>query len=1440
MNTHKKQRFFSPVTYLLLLVYTLIILGSVYLLATDDYSHMLAMSYRKGEYLSSSSEVASEVDNNGNNNNNSTSAVGRVSLTAYLAHYLMALSTPHHDHTGANGGVIQNNSNHTGLRDSRPHVSHPFADTRMRLQVVKPALKEAHKKLVKNPLRTATFVGAVFAITWIIMRIMMRWMLDHLVSRFNLDSSSRFGFLSTMLGIDSTKGGIHSVMRVIEFEQSSQHQQNTSSVGKENREQQQEEVVEEKKNVVGALSNPEVAQHMKSHRIPPYKVYSLLSRKDGKTRRRKLDKATNYVSSTVFDSSSPLYVALLSFLYGGAVYLSQKMQVWCLAVALVQLISFNTGKSFWPLIIFTVFIAITFAIKEMNSWKSDQKKNSNRVRLASPVSENKSAGSDGFIERGKLRPGDRIEIRVGEQVPADVIIVGVRVDNREQQPKRMLFFLDEVQVTGENTPVRKIPFTCPDGSAIQKVEVEDLSLYKVKVNDRFIVDQHNIAFASSFLESELKDLVLTCIVVWVGTETKALNSSASSDQMKSRYRKATPFDDYSGMGFLVSVFVLLGISLFNSLVSYYQETDYVHDVHFGTVFVSHLMYLNMIVPQALEQCRVWVCSVLATKFRAEIKGCNKSAGLDVLGFIDRIVSDKTGTLTQNKMLARVSMIFKDSKDLSHIPEPLIMFNDDDNGNIEDSNTRQFRALFSNQEFQKEFEDNALAVFSTTGTDPEEQAIRRNISAYATLSVFEPPESNDRTPGDIVFTKRADSTDRHLTIHVNFGFWRPLLCKSSMFEDLQTGNCYISVQSGGDEQWHARERVRTSVAAKLEVWDEREKSFPKYPGAPRAWSHGLKAISREDMETIKHKWHETFDIQDSEKRTAEQLEIVKSALEDVELISKTFMIDEYRTHVDKAIERLVKAGKQVFMCTGDSRSAAATIALQLNFSPNCIDIGGSSELELLESLQFAEQASSGVSSTFFIDQQCMELLQQIEKREGGFHGEVFDRLLPLLARRQPKKPERFLHFAVFYRATPGLKPFVVRMLQFRYPSNLVESVVTKRHHVLAVGDGANDVNMFGVADASVGILSGETLDVVDRATLWTTEWYPVVKLLLEDGPEKATLLSTMIKMIFLKHWLTAFALWADLLLSGFTLMPLEPTNPMMMLLFNAVIFMQIATHAARDKLDPSRLRRVNLMSNRAFVRWIASAAIAGFSVCWAVRWLFPAASDNQFGSMILVGQSFAITMYVFLSTNSWSDSSSPSSTVLPSSPLEVYDEVLAREDDSTTKRDVMNSRSPKGAVLTVIVGLLCTTISLVGSLYFVQNTSDGLMRFIGVAAILTAGAYPSLGFYAILNRDLRFLFELRRLKTMGNMGNIMESLIEFAHTKHGRILPILLFSLVLKLVSGISLVALLCIAFLVSLSSVVIFLIFVSRVGFLRALLDGRAAAVAIISFAIGVYVGKGL
>jgi P-type E1-E2 ATPase len=79
-------------------------------------------------------------------------------------------------------------------------------------------------------------------------------------------------------------------------------------------------------------------------------------------------------------------------------------------------------------------------------------------------------------------------------------------------------------------------------------------------------------------------------------------------------------------------------------------------VPFQTVLVNHAIYINMIVPQAMEQLRLAVCKLLWPQGRSGVR-VNNPLVADTLAYVVRIVTDKTGTITENRMVAKLQAVF---------------------------------------------------------------------------------------------------------------------------------------------------------------------------------------------------------------------------------------------------------------------------------------------------------------------------------------------------------------------------------------------------------------------------------------------------------------------------------------------------------------------------------------------------------------------------------------------------------------------------------------------------------------------------------------------------------------------------------------------------------------------------------------------------------------
>jgi hypothetical protein len=106
-----------------------------------------------------------------------------------------------------------------------------------------------------------------------------------------------------------------------------------------------------------------------------------------------------------------------------------------------------------------------------------------------------------------------------------------------------------------------------------------------------------------------------------------------------------------------------------------------------------------------------------------------------------------------------------------------------------------------------------------------------------------------------------------------------------------------MQVGGDEFWtNGKIGVHSTTQKNLELWETNvgtERIVAAYNGAPRLWSHGLRQISEQKATQLVHAWGKTLDITDRAEQIIAQRNIARDAVEELQLVSKTFMVDAYR-------------------------------------------------------------------------------------------------------------------------------------------------------------------------------------------------------------------------------------------------------------------------------------------------------------------------------------------------------------------------------------------------------------------------------------------------------------------------------------------------------------------------------------------------------------------
>lgn len=425
----------------------------------------------------------------------------------------------------------------------------------------------------------------------------------------------------------------------------------------------------------------------------------------------------------------------------------------------------------------------------------------------------------------ELVPGDIIVLDTGDYVPADVRII--EAVNLKSQ---------EASLTGESVPVEK--------------NIEIIEDAEVGLGDRL-----NMLFSSSLITYGRGK----GIVVETGMTTEV---GKIAGMLELAEEQTTPLQEkLNKLGKTLGI-VALAICVFIFIIGLIQGKEPIH------MFMTAVSLAVAAIPEGLVAVSTIVLAIGVQKMVKKNAIVKRLPAVETLGSATVICSDKTGTLTQNKMTVEKIFINSQTKDLE-----------------------EFKKDATNEDIKKLVYANMLCndtKISNDGTltgDPTETAL-----VDMAFKLDFDPSIYDRMPRieEVPF-----DSDRKLMTTVN-----------------EVNGKYIVYTKGGVDE----------LLKRCKTYLENEEIKQDLDNYSEVISKNNEKMAKEALRVLACAYKEI-----DHKPTKTELENIE---EDLTFIGMVGMIDPPREEAKKAVEKCKTAGIKTVMITGDHKITATAIAKKL--------------------------------------------------------------------------------------------------------------------------------------------------------------------------------------------------------------------------------------------------------------------------------------------------------------------------------------------------------------------------------------------------------------------------------------------------------------------------------------------------------------------------------
>ncbi|XAR55729.1 Phospholipid-translocating ATPase [Bertholletia excelsa] len=834
---------------------------------------------------------------------------------------------------------------------------------------------------------------------------------------------------------------------------------------------------------------------------------------------------------------------------------------------------FGRTVSLFPLLFVLCVTAIKDGYEDWRRHRSDRNEN-NREALV--------LQSGKFLPKKwkKIRAGEVVKIFADETIPCDMVLLGT------SDPSGIAY-IQTMNLDGESNlktryarqETTSMVFEGGAVSGLIRCEQPNRNIYEFKGNMEFNGHLFSLSQSNIILRGcQLKNTEsVVGAVVYAGQETKAMLNSAMSPSKRSRLETYMNRETLWLSVFLFTMCLVVGLGMVlwlqhnkNQLdtLPYYRKR-YFKDGRPGKLykfygipletffsFLSSIIVFQIMIPISLyitmELVRLGQSyfmigdknmydSTSDSRFQCRSLNINED-----LGQIRYVFSDKTGTLTENKMEFRRASVYgrnygssvpmadtlqdtnnavvpvgrtrwKLKSEVAVDTELMALLHKELPGDEKNAAHGFFLALAacntvipiltrssSSSYMEKELPENVEAI-DYQGESPDEQALVAAASAYG-YTLFE------RTSGHIV----VDVNGKKLRLDVlglhEFDSVRKRMSVVIRFPD----NAVKVLVKGADTSMLSILREDPAGIDDC-VRHATESHLAEYS------SEGLRTLviaARDLTESELEQWQNLYeDASTSLNERSAKLRQTAALIEcNLQLLGATGIEDKLQEGVPEAIESLRQAGIKVWVLTGDKQETAISIALScklLTSDMQRIIINGTSEEEC-RSLLSQAKAKYGVKSSssrnwnqrwahnarshYHPDisddaKLCHDPRWHAGKEEGAVTAPL---ALVIDGNSLVYILEKDLESQLFDLATSCMVVLCCRVAPLQ-KAGIVDLIKSRTDDMtLAIGDGANDVSMIQMADVGVGISGQEGRQAVMASDFAMGQFQFLKRLLLVHG------------------------------------------------------------------------------------------------------------------------------------------------------------------------------------------------------------------------------------------------------------------------------------------------------------------------------------------------------